>query len=216
MNKFSEIYNLEDVKLLSLVTKSGAKILDVGCGQGRYLKPLWGKHDVYGIDASEVQVKQLSSEGYRVFSKSQVDELPEDFDYIIMSHIIEHIAPKELIDFFDCYLRLLKSGGLLLIATPLLYDEFYDDYDHIKPYTPKALQILFSDYSQQAVKTANRLELESLWIRKWPYYLHILPYESNLNRRLKTLIDKILIWLFWISQKSFGRKTGWVGSFRKI
>ena len=50
-----------------------------------------------------------------------------------MSHVIEHFAPSDLLVFMDGYIDLLRPGGHLIIATPLMSPYFYDDFDHIKP-----------------------------------------------------------------------------------
>ena len=57
------------------------------------------------------------------------------YDVLVMSHIIEHFQYQDLIKFIESYLGCLKTGGLLLIATPVMNPSFYDDFDHVKPYT---------------------------------------------------------------------------------
>jgi predicted SAM-dependent methyltransferase len=60
-----------------------------------------------------------------------------------MSHVIEHFSPKDLIPFLDDYLDRLKVGGRLVIAIPLLTPYFYDDFDHVKPYHPMGILMVF-------------------------------------------------------------------------
>jgi SAM-dependent methyltransferase len=210
-------YLREDKKLISLIKKEKVNILDVGCGQGRYLIPLSKLgHNVFGIDINVAQVSKLRSMGYRVFTPSEFEEIDIMFDYVIMSHIIEHINPDNLIDFLDKYLSKLKYGGELIIATPFLYNEFYDDYDHIKPYTPKAISALYSDYEQQQKKPKYRLKLKYVWIRKWPIILFIYPGEPVVARVFKKLFNKIFFVLYKISFGIISRSTGWIGVFEKV
>jgi len=210
-----DYYIYEDKQVLSLFVGEEKKILDVGCGQGRYLIPLSEKNSVIGVDISQSQLNDLSTRGFNVIHLDDIKVLNADFDFILMSHIIEHITPDNIIDFLDRYINFLKPDGKLIIATPLLYDEFYDDYDHIKPYTPKALQILFSDYSQQAYKPDNRLTLKSLWIRKWPYIFRVWPNDNNWHRIIKRIMNRGLLYIYRMSGGSIGRVTGWVGEFIK-
>lgn len=212
-----DFYFEEDEKLLSLIKKEKTTILDVGCGEGRYLIPLSKLgHDVFGIDINVTQVSKLRSVGYKVFTPSDIDKINIMFDYIIMSHIIEHIEPAKLINFLDTYLSYLKCGGELIIATPLLYNEFYDDYDHIRPYTPKAIFILYSDYEQQQEKPKYRLKLKYVWFRKWPIILFNYPGQPLLVGVWKKLLNKVFFVLYKISFGVISRTTGWIGVFKKV
>jgi len=60
-----------------------------------------------------------------------------------MSHIIEHFAPHDLLPFIDSYLHRLQPGGRLIICTPLLTKNFYNDFDHVKPYQPVGIGMVF-------------------------------------------------------------------------
>lgn len=208
-----EIYSLEDKALLKMIRGKGLEILDVGCGQGRFLIPLAREHDIIGIDSSHQQVKQMKSRGYKVLHTSEQHLLGKQFDCIIMSHVIEHIPPASIVHFFNNYLSLLKSTGHLLIATPLLHQGFYDDYDHIKPYTPKALQILFSDYAQQQEKTNYRLRLDDLWMRRWPLHLNQDYALTMSQKRVGSVLNRCGMLLFKTSGGRIGELTGWVGKF---
>ena len=62
---------------------------------------------------------------------------------IILNHIIEHIEECEF--FVRQLQRVLRPGGAVYIRTPNLARvkwSFWDDYTHVKPYTPQALDHL--------------------------------------------------------------------------
>ncbi|NJN57730.1 MAG: class I SAM-dependent methyltransferase [Leptolyngbyaceae cyanobacterium SL_5_9] len=194
------------------------KILDVGCGRGRYLIPLLEQgFNVTGVEINGAQVKSLP-EQYRdqVISPDQAIQLQETFDLIIMSHVIEHIEIKDFIDFMDSYLRLLRSNGWLMIATPLLYEGFYDDYDHVKPYTHKAIATLYSDNTQFQKKPKYRLNLTYVWFRIWPLKLSDYPGEAVWRVHLKQVANKFLEALYYLSGRIISRRTGWIGAFQKV
>ncbi|WP_420263994.1 class I SAM-dependent methyltransferase [Candidatus Magnetominusculus dajiuhuensis] len=98
------------------------RILDIGCGRGLFLNVMkdagW---EVAGVEFDEATASNAASYyGIEVISGEphtwKFD--PASFDVITLNHVLEHIAnPKELIQ--SCH-RLLKDGGLLVVAVPNL------------------------------------------------------------------------------------------------
>lgn len=95
----------------------GEKVLDIGCGDGAFLKRAaqigW---EAWGVEPDAKAAAGLS--GFKVLLGSLPNiPLPDaSFDYITLSHVIEHLhdpvaALKEIH-------RLLKPGGKVWIATP--------------------------------------------------------------------------------------------------
>lgn len=208
--------NHEDLVIRSLIDLPNSKILDVGCGLGRYLIPLSEQgNQVYGIDKNANTVNFLNKKGFlNVYIVDEADaHLPADFDFVIMSHIIEHLLPKDLIAFLDKYLDYLKVGGKLIIASPFLHKRFYNDYDHIKPYTPNAISLLFSNYEQLQEKPKHRLKMESVWIRRDPFEIDLYPNMSSNKKKIIKRLNKLLINIYRFSKKKLSEKTGWVGLF---
>ena len=98
--------------------------LDVGCGDGRYLKMLHRmgvpKDQLYGVEMSEAGMAALNADGYRGLSGRIEDveaELPsESFDLIVLLQVLEHVEdPRATI---SSLARLLKKGGTLIVETP--------------------------------------------------------------------------------------------------
>src|SRR5664279_6302106 len=85
-----------------------ARLLDVGCGYGRNLgttKNLCGT--CIGVDINPEIVRANKERGFECYTP---EELPRDglkFDVVLMSHVIEHFAPNDLLEFMDGYLDLL-------------------------------------------------------------------------------------------------------------
>lgn len=208
----------EEKILLSFISKPNSRIIDVGCGLGRYLIPLTEQnHHVVGVDKNVEIVTKLRSNGYTVYSTQEASEhLSCDFDYIIMSHIIEHIEPNFLISFLDGYIRFLKIGGKLIISTPVMYSRFYDDYDHIKPYPPYAISGLYSDSEQFQEKPSYRLELCDLWYRREPYQLSQYPETTPLTEMFVNIINNVFKGIYLITNRWVAETTGWVGVFDRI
>lgn len=210
------IIKQEDKKVLSLVSVS-EKILDFGCGLGRYLYPLKSQEiDATGVDVNENIVSDLIEKGFKVHTAKAFYDEHDKYDCIILSHIIEHLSSDKIVVFLDLLLDRLEKGGRVIIAAPLFYNEFYDDYDHIKPYTHKSISVLFSDYAQQQIKPKNRLMCKYVWYRKWAYCFNVLPQENRVTLVVKKMFNIAFEVLYFLSFKAISRKTGYVGLFVKL
>ncbi len=212
----------EKSKLLALIDKfatSSAKILDVGCGYGRYLIPLMEKgYDIVGIDKNPQIVEENNKRGLNCISLEAFQENNAAFDVIICAHIIEHFTPSDLFTFLDFYLSKLKKGGYLVIATPLYSNYFYDDFDHVKPYHPEGLQMVFGKKdSQVQYYSEQQMMLRDIWFRKSPFIssFHRAKYFKTPMTRLLQAKDLLMSILYRISFGIIGRKDGWIGVFQK-
>ena len=115
-----------------------AMILDVGCGLGEKMQ--WLVEDGYtphGIDINPYVVEKIRSKGFYCITPEDFSKVNYTYDLMIMSHIIEHFYPDDLLTFINKYLNRLKTGGHVVIATPLEWNNFYGDFDHIKIYHPQ-------------------------------------------------------------------------------
>jgi len=153
------------------------KILDVGCGEGRFISN--NPKKIKGIDGNENSVKECKEKGYDV-TKTNVTEIPfrdDSFDGVHCSHVIEHLNPKEAYKLLSELARVLRKGGILVIRTPMLYNGFYDDFTHIKPYHPKAILHYLKtskDSTQTTLKPVGDFELLRLKYRYSPLFLGII------------------------------------------
>ena len=154
------------------------KIVDVGCGTGRFISNY--PSIIKGIDQNQESVETCLKKGYDVV-KADVTKLPfEDnsFDGVHCSHVIEHLQPKNAYRLLSELVRVLKKNGILVIRTPMLYNGFYDDFTHVKPYHPKALLHYLTTYekSEQTTLTPikGKFKVLKLKYRKAPLFLGIL------------------------------------------
>jgi SAM-dependent methyltransferase len=99
----------------------GGRLLDVGCGGGEFLVQMreagW---DVHGIEPDAAAATRARAEGVPVVHASLEEaELPAaSFDAITMSHVIEHL--HDPVRALRICRRLIRSGGMLWVATPNL------------------------------------------------------------------------------------------------
>lgn len=204
---------------LAPASKSQFKVLDVGCGFGRNLS--WMAHEGYdatGVEVNATIVKSNVEQGLKCISLDDLGSLKGGFDVILMAHIIEHFSPSDLLGVLNRYLGLLKEGGHLLIATPLSSPYFFDDFDHVKPYHPTGLLMVYGTQQAQVQYYGNgRLELVDLWFRRSPLTIHFLKgrYVRSWSSRWIRAMD-ITSGLLWRAMGCrVGRVDGWVGLFRK-
>lgn len=94
-----------------------AHILDIGCGNGFFLRRILPNALKYGIDVVDIK----ESSGF-YFVQSNIEYgFPfknESFDALIAGEIIEHLLDTEY--FLRECLRILKKGGFVVLTTPNL------------------------------------------------------------------------------------------------
>ena len=97
-----------------------ANILDIGCGNGRFLKALIDKnYNAYGVELPSKSAQRASMiQGLNL----KIGELCEDdfgadfFDAVTMWHVLEHLSQPQLT--LRIIQKILKKGGYLAISLP--------------------------------------------------------------------------------------------------
>jgi SAM-dependent methyltransferase len=143
---------LEDVLPLRSLS---APVVDLGSGRGEWLE-LLRDHDVsaYGVDTNELFREQNRERGLDVKHEDALAHLrglPESTLAVLTAfHLIEHLAPEDLIELVDAALRVLRPGGLLILETPnpmnleVGASTFHIDPTHRKPVHPMWLEFLLT------------------------------------------------------------------------
>jgi 2-polyprenyl-3-methyl-5-hydroxy-6-metoxy-1,4-benzoquinol methylase len=110
-----------------LPADKAARIVDIGAGNGEFLAAaaLLGYTNVEGADFGGAMRR-----GFRDWSPSitAIHDIEKDiptflrgagtFDFIHLSHLIEHIPKYDLLTFLDAFYDALAPGGVLFIRTP--------------------------------------------------------------------------------------------------
>ena len=210
-------------KLLSKHIKTDSKILDIGCGYGDKIEELLslGFTNVSGVEINKTLVDKACDKGLDVIAVDTFDmeQNKEQFDVLVMSHIIEHFQYQDLIQFMESYLGCLKQDGLLLIATPVMNPSFYDDFDHVKPYTHIGILSIFGGKATQVqYHSQYTLELIDLYYLRLAYQLKFyrtLEMHTVLYRIPRT-INRLFHLIYRLSFRLIGQPKAWIGLFRKV
>lgn len=202
----------ENKKLLKILekfeVKKTANILDVGCGYGRTLALLKeAGYSPVGVDANPKIVEQNIKKNLTCCTSEDFFKLNNNYDVIIFNHVVEHLSPKDLLDFMNNYLSKLSNNGILIISSPINSKQFYIDFDHIKPYLPLSFDEIFNpDFQVQYSCNRSMKRIFLSYIRT--------PYTNrNISLRSQTWkmfpIALLNVFLIFLSIISFGiiRKT---------
>lgn len=151
--------------------RPGARLLDVGCGGGRFLA--WARTFGWmgtGTDPDPLAVRRTQQRGIDASSQdlSELERQGLRFDAITISHVIEHVhEPQRLLR--DAR-RLLKPGGHFWIETPNI-----DSWGHrcfgrhwrgLEP--PRHLQLFHPELLVRLLQDAGFVEIRTgPWKSDW-------------------------------------------------
>jgi len=98
----------------------GARVLDLGCGNGQKTARLAGRFDVTGVDLSEEQLRLARTEvPGATFVQADFAELDfptKSFDAVTAFYSISHVPREEHRSLFAEIARWLRPGGLFLAS----------------------------------------------------------------------------------------------------
>src|SRR3989338_6988896 len=134
------------------------KTLDVGCGEGEFLK--FDKEKIFGIDANERAIKKLKECGYKVYLGNVTNLNFDDgeFEMVHCHNVIEHLDIDSAIKMLKESSRVLKSRGLFVLSSEVVTKEFWNTFGHIKPYPPGAILKLLRKESRESFDGLDSLE----------------------------------------------------------
>jgi SAM-dependent methyltransferase len=97
-------------------------VLDVGCGLGRNLTNLGGAAAGVGVDPNPDAVATCRARGLVAFTPDDFaaseHAAPERFDSLLISHVLEHLAPTAAAALIASYVPHIKRGGRAVFITP--------------------------------------------------------------------------------------------------
>ncbi|UCE22872.1 MAG: class I SAM-dependent methyltransferase [Candidatus Aminicenantes bacterium] len=135
-------------------SKTGEKILDIGCGAGHFLYYLEkkGYTDFLGIDISPQQIdfcrENVSKSVEQADAFEFLKEKKNTYEAIVANDLLEHIPKEEIVKFLKLVNAALKDKGVFLMRTPNMGNPFavysrYKDFTHEVGFTERSLYQVF-------------------------------------------------------------------------
>lgn len=225
--KLNKIFNYHPEKIKSY--------LDIGCGDGRYLKIAKKigllQNNIIGIEINQAQTKHLSSVGFniKIGSVENIDELIKNkkIDLITMFHVIEHISNvKETLIKLK---NILNKDGLLVVETPnydsldcqLFKKSYWGGYHcprHWTIFNPESIKKAMDIVGFEVIKIEYKTG-HSFWLYSFHHYLKYklnFPVLANFFDPLNSKIFLIIFTIFDILRIKLGYKTSSMLIYSKI
>lgn len=118
-------------------------ILDIGCGRGLFLnESIRLNKNASGIDIN----KKYKRKNIEIKSFKKINR---KYDCCFASQFVEHV----LLNNFTKYI--LKNCYKIIIITQKPSKSFWDSYEHIKPYTKKAMEMYLKDNNFKVIFSMN-------------------------------------------------------------
>lgn len=161
-----------------------SKILDYGCGLGGMLSKLreLGYENIYGYDVDSYAIKVCAQKKLKIVN---FEEISSGYDFIIMSHVLEHIEKNQMIDLLEALRGSLCEGGKMIIVVPNAQSNTgsywrYEDFTHKYLFTSGSLKYVLQ---QAGFKNIEFLDVDGLDelvpVRRLIKYAFLQIYKLN-------------------------------------
>jgi SAM-dependent methyltransferase len=171
---------------------TGLRVLDFGCGRGRYLE-VYGrcvlKSNLFGCDVDEDAIEVTRKLGFDcILLEAGVAKLPYEcgsFDVVFSSNVVEHIPRAVYLKYLEEIQRVLRPDGRFVLGAPnypikRLYDMFtamksenpsyylFDDPTHVNRLSCRRLESDLRPWFREVHLWASRLFLDGkiAWLRR--------------------------------------------------
>ena len=133
-----------------------AHILDFGCGFGQMISAL-KQNDILNVEGADINSEAINYLRERQITVHDLtlmtdfyDQHAECYDFVIMSHVLEHLPKSEVISQLRLVRKVIKPGGALIVMVPNAQSNTgcywaYEDFTHQLLFTSGSL-----DYALKA------------------------------------------------------------------
>lgn len=181
------------LNLVNKFTEKKGTLLDYGAGTGFFLSEVkrngW---NVQGVEPSEEARKNAKSvHGLDLIAPDQFDwNKEESIDCISMWHVLEHLS--HLNDDLENFTRVLKKGGLLIIAVP--NHESHDANVYKEDWAALDVPLHLYHFKKKNIKDiADKYGFDMLGIKNMPFDSFYVSMLSEKNRNGKINYPKAFL-----------------------
>ena len=196
-------YSLELKALVESIRPDS--ILDVGCGDGRFLNLLDDSiAKKVGVDLSERAIGFAKAFGPHIdFRVADVAELSESFEVVTLIEVLEHIPDEIMVGFLTAVYERLKAGGSLIISVPTTV--FPTLGKHYRHYDEELLR----DTLEAAGVTTSEARIRYLIPQSKPFWVWLLE-KAAFNRLWSFEFRPLqkLLWRWQWSSRETDRSQG--------
>jgi|CeladaMinimDraft_18_1061708.scaffolds.fasta_scaffold00103_23 2-polyprenyl-3-methyl-5-hydroxy-6-metoxy-1,4-benzoquinol methylase len=160
--------------LEKLIEKNPSSVLEIGCGDGRFLKKIRHLFPVRAREYNENALKKLAQMGI------QLDEEDMKYDFVMAFQVLEHV--EDVKGFLDFCVEKLNDGGFLLLTVPNNDSKYAREVDDILDHPPH--------HSTQWPKAALYEIAKKYSLRVEEYYaepIRLVHYRAIIDVRRRTL-----------------------------
>ncbi len=154
---------------------AGGRVLDVGCGDGRFLEYIRERRPdlvLVGVERSTIRAERTWAKGFKVYvGDATTMRLPAStYDLVLLIEVIEHVThPTALLA--ECA-RVLRPDGRMILSTPnypikRLYDILgwlnstrkspADDPTHVSPFSHRGIVRLCRGYFERVTSYPSKV-----------------------------------------------------------
>lgn len=99
-------------------------LIDIGCGDGRFLRELAKKYpetEMLGVDYSQRAIDFANAMNPNISYECRdivEDELLKKYDVVTLIEVLEHIPPDNLQNFVDATVDMIRNNGKIILTVP--------------------------------------------------------------------------------------------------
>ena len=179
-----------DVQIFS----PGQALLDLGCGDQFLRAGAEARGQVYtGLDIRDCD-----------FEKDTLPIAGESIDIALAYSVIEHLRDPSV--YLSECVRVLKPGGFLILEAPnwhFSYRGFFDDFTHLRPYSPQSLCGLLRSFKFDPLLDVPNLRCRSkfAYTNRYRYRLAALRPFCSSSRFLPGFLTGRALGMIVVAQK---------------
>lgn len=155
--------------------ESHSPVVDLACGDGDFVELLNERGiSCRGIDRDPAMCREAKARGRTIVCQDVFEflkgELPESIGGLFSAHLVEHLPYEKVIELIELGYRVLRPGGVIIIATPNVrglfphLESFYMHYGHTAFYHPKLLAFFLTQAGFEKVEVGENDRLRRpLW-----------------------------------------------------